>query len=78
MDKGEDDDQAIEPVASDLPQQSAESSVNNSSSLDTDNTLHEQGVDVGKGWLRYWDAQESEHYYYHSGNVLSIKSYDLT
>ena len=30
-----------------------------------DNTNHEQGVDLGGGWLRYWDATESDHYYFH-------------
>jgi hypothetical protein len=30
-----------------------------------DNTNHEQGVDLGGGWLRYWNDSESEHYYFH-------------
>jgi hypothetical protein len=28
-----------------------------------DDTL--QGVDIGGGWLRYWDVGESAHYYFH-------------
>ena len=26
-----------------------------------------QGVQVGGGWLRFWDSSEDAHYYYHSG-----------
>lgn len=55
--------------ASESPVPQSDSALLNTGAIETDSTSQEQGVDVGKGWLRYWDAAESEHYYFHSGEL---------
>lgn len=32
-----------------------------------DPEYHYQGVDVGNGWLRYWDDSENANYYFRPG-----------
>ena len=58
--------QKIDNTVSESSPPDADNSLRASTSLDSDNTSHEQGVEIGGGWLRYWDATESEHYYYHT------------